>query len=131
VAELRRRHLTTWEAANRFLERTWIGYHNRSFTVPAQQAGTAFVPYQGSDLDKIFSIQQERVVGNDNTVRFDNLILQIESQTFRFSLARCRVLVCRHLDGSLSLFYRQHRLGRYDGQGRPLGQSASGRKKSA
>jgi transposase len=134
VAELRRRQITTPEAANRFLERTWMGYHNRSFTVPAQQAGTAFVAYRGSDLDKIFSIQQERVVGNDNTVRFDNLLLQIESQTFRFSLARCRVLVCRHLDDSLSLFYRQHRLGRYDGQGRPLGQSAlsrPGRKKSA
>ena len=48
-------------------------------------------------------------MGNDNTVRFDNLTLQIESQTFRYSLARCRVLVCRHLDGTLSLYYGQHR----------------------
>ena len=74
------------------------------------------------------------MVGNDNTVRFDNLILQIESQTFRFSLARCRVLACRHLDGTLSLFYRQHLLGRYDSQGRslsPLASARPGRKKSA
>jgi hypothetical protein len=46
-----------------------------------QQAGTAFVSYRDSDLDKIFSIQQQRVVGNDNTVAFDHLILHIESQT--------------------------------------------------
>jgi transposase len=120
VAELRRRQITTPEAANRFLERTWIGYHNRTFSVPAQQSGTAFVPYPGGDLDKIFSLQQERVVGNDNTVRYDNLSLQIESQTFRYSLARCRVLVCRHLDGTLSLYYGQHQVGRYDGSGQAL-----------
>ena len=97
------------------------GHHNRNFKVAAQQSGTAFVPYRGTELDKIFSIQQERVVGNDNTVRFDNLTLQIESQTFRYSLARCRVLVCRHLDGTLSLYYGQHCVGRYDATGRAAG----------
>ena len=56
-------------------------------------------------------------MGNDNTVRFENLTLQIEAQPFRYSLARCRVLVCRHLDGTLSLYYGQHRLGRYDAAG--------------
>jgi len=117
VAELRSRQITTLEAANRFLASQWVGLHNRKFTVAAPQSGTAFVPYRGAELDEIFSLQHERVVGNDNTVRFENLRLQIEAQPFRYSLARCRVRVCRHLDGTLSLYYGQHRLGRYDAAG--------------
>ena len=120
VAELRSRQITTLDAANRFLTSQWLGIHNRKFTVAAQQSGTAFVPYRGTELDKIFSLQHERVVGNDNTVRFENLTLQIEAQPFRYSLARCRVLVCRHLDGTLSLYYGQHRLGHYDAAGARL-----------
>lgn len=127
VAELRSRQITTLEAANRFLASRWLSIHNHKFTVAAQQSGTAFVPYRGTELDKIFSIQQERVVGNDNTVRFENLTLQIESQSFRYSLARCRVRVCRHLDGTLSVYYGQHRLGRYDATGALLaGKTAKG-----
>lgn len=120
VAELRCRQITTVEQANRFLKSFWVDYHNRKFAVPAQQPGTAFVPYFGQDLDKIFSCQFERVVGNDNTVRFENLTLQVEAQTFRYSLARCRVVVCRHLDQTLSLYYGQHRLGRYAASGNAL-----------
>jgi transposase len=127
VQELRLRQITTREAGNRFLQDYWIGSHNGKFTVAAEQAGTAFVPYRGSDLDKIFSHQEERVVGQDNTVRFESLVLQVESQTFRYSLARCRVLVCRHLDSRLSLYYGQHLLGRYDPQGRLLPASGAQR----
>ena len=85
--------------------------------IAAQQSGTAFVPYQGSELEKIFSHQEERVVGNDNTVTFGKLSLQIQPQTFRFSMARCRVLVCQHLDETLSVYHGPHLLGRYDARG--------------
>ena len=115
--ELRLRNISTLAAANQFLQDYWIAYHNKNFTVPAQQEGTAFVPYWGADLNKIFSIQEERVIGNDNTVTFGKLSLQIEPQTFRYSLARCRVLVCQHLDGTLSLYYGPHLLGRYQATG--------------
>ena len=118
--ELRLRHITTVEGANEFLRQDWIAIHDASFSVKAEQTGTAFLPYPGKDLDKIFSQQHERVVDNDNTVRFDNRCLQIPQQTFRFSLARCRVLVCEHLDQTISVHYRHHVLGRYDATGQIL-----------
>ena len=116
-------------AANTFLREYWIAYHNQRFTVAAQEAGTAFVPYVGTDLNKIFSHQEERVVGNDNTVSFGKRTLQIPQQTFRFSMARCRVLVCEHLDGVLSVHYGPHQLGRYTPEGELLGSSAPLRRK--
>ena len=78
-----------------FSARTGSRLHDASFSVKAEQTGTAFLPYPGTELEKIFSQQQERVIDNDNTVRYENRCLQIPQQTFRFSLARCRVLVCR------------------------------------
>lgn len=128
--ELRMRRITTMERANEFLKSHWIDFCNRKFTCTAEQSGTAFVPYSGADLDKIFSHQEERVVGNDNVVRFGALRLQIEPQTFRFSLARCRVLVCRHLDGRLSLYYGPHLLGRYTSQGEIFSGSSARRRKA-
>lgn len=118
--ELRLRNITTVEDANTYLP-DWIATeHNRKFTVAARESGTAFVPYFGTDLDKIWSNQQERIVGNDNTVSFQKLRLQIPQQTFRFSLARCRVLVCQHLDTTISLHYGPHRLADYDANGKLL-----------
>jgi transposase len=118
--ELRLRNITSMEAANAYLPDWITREHNRKFTVPARETGTAFVPYFGTDLEKIWSIQQERVVGNDNTVSLPKLSLQIPQQTFRFSLAKCRVLVCRHLDTTISLHYGPHRLGHYDTVGQLL-----------
>jgi transposase len=127
--ELRLRNITTMEAANDFLRKRWIRYHNSHFAVPAGQSGSVFVPYAGEDLYKIFSHQEERVVGNDNTVTFGGVQFQIQPQTFRFSMAKCRVLVCQHLDETISLYYGPHLLGRYDGQGEALTLAGARRRK--
>ena len=114
------RGIRTLKEPNRYLREGWIGFHNRRFTVPPAPAGTAFVPADGIDLEQIFSHQENRVAGADNTVRYRRRILQIEPQRFRHTLAKCRVWVCEHLDGNLSLYYGLHRLGHYDRQGRLL-----------
>jgi transposase len=72
--ELRLRAITTREAANDFLQQSYIGEFNRKFARPAAQKGTAFVPLKRQDLDRVFSIQHERVVNKDNTVRWENLL---------------------------------------------------------
>lgn len=117
--ELRAAGIQSIDAANEFLER-YLPKHNQQFQVPSAEAGTAFVPHAGGDLDKIFSKQHERIVGNDNVVAFGRLKLQIERQTFRFSMAKCRVLVCEHLDGTIAVYYGPNLLGRYDGTGQLL-----------
>lgn len=114
--ELRAAGIDSVGAANEFLEE-YLRKHNKQFSVPAAEVGTAFVPHVGGDLDKIFSKHHERVVGNDNVVSFGRLKLQIQRQTFRFSMAKCRVLVCEHLDGTIAVYYGPNLLGRYDAAG--------------
>src|SRR5437773_12439402 len=118
--ELRLRSITSVEGANEFLRKDWMPMHDASFSVEAEQTGTAFLLYHGNDLDKIFSQHHERTIDNDNTVRWEGRCLQIPQQTFRFSMARCRVLLCQHLDQTMSVHYGPHLLGRYDAEGQIL-----------
>ncbi len=115
--ELRVAGITTIDEANRYLEDVFIPKHNRLFTVPARESETAFVPVTGIDLDRVFSLHHERLVGNDNTVQFERKVLQIPKAAWRFSFAKCRVQVYEHLDGTLSVGHGPHVLGRYTADG--------------
>lgn len=115
--ELRLRQIRTLQAANRFLREDYIAEFNRRFQVPCRQRGNAFVPCRSRDLERIFSLQFERSVNRDNTVSFQNLSLQIERVRWRATLAGCQVTVHQHLNGTLSITYGPHLLGRYTAQG--------------
>lgn len=116
--ELARAGITTIEAANRYLEQVYRPRHNAEFAVPAAQPGTAFVPFIGGSLPDILCEHHERVVGNDNCVRFQGRCLQIQSDAMRHHYVKRRVRVHRYVDDTLALFYGPRLLARYDAQGR-------------
>jgi transposase len=129
--ELRLRQIQTVEQTNHFLRKSYLREFNRKFTVPASDAGTAFVPTQRQDLDRVFAIQHERVVNRDNTVSWANRIFQIDKTSWRASLAGCRVIVYEHLDGTVSLGYGPHTVGRFTAEGKALRPKASQVKRPA
>jgi transposase len=118
--ELRLAGITTLEEANRFLRERYVAEMNGKFAVPAGQPGHAFVPVRGHDLELIFSIQTQRSVDHDNTVAIGERVWQIEGTRWRGTLAGCRVTICEHLDGQVSIVYGPHLVGRYTPQGVPL-----------
>ena len=126
--ELRLRAITTVEAANRFLREEYIAEFNQRFRVTPVQSGSAFTACRRQDLEQVFSLQFERTVSRDNTVSFQNLCLQIGPVRWRGTLAGCTVTVHHHLDGTLSLRYGPHIVGRYNAQGWPLLPQAKSRR---
>jgi transposase len=118
--ELRLANITTAEEANRFLRERYIGEFNRKFTVPAGEKGTAFRRCSRTDLEWVFTVQTERVVGKDNTVAIGDRCWQIEKVKFRHTLAGCTVTIHEHLDGTVSLRYGPHVVGRFDAEGKEL-----------
>ena len=120
--ELRLARITTVEGANRFLQDCYIAEFNRRFAVQPAQRGSAFLPCPRRDLERIFSIQQERVVNRDNTVAVEKRCLQIDQTPWRSTLAGCRVMVYEHLDGTWSIGYGPHTVGRYGPDGAALQQ---------
>ncbi|HIK11253.1 MAG TPA: ISNCY family transposase [Oscillatoriaceae cyanobacterium M33_DOE_052] len=115
--ELRLAGIQTVAQANAFLQKQWISCHNQTWTVPPEGEGSAFVPYTGHDLDRIFALVHDRGVSPDNCVEFKNQRLQIAPSPWRCSFAKCKVKVYEHLDGTISIGYGPHTLGRYTAQG--------------
>lgn len=118
--ELRTRSITSSEEANRFLKRSYIREFNRKFAVEAAESqASAFVPCIREDLDRVFSIQTERVVNRDNTVSYNNMTLQIDKQDWRRSMDGCRVTVYQHLDHTITIGFGPQQLGKYTALGQP------------
>jgi transposase len=117
--ELRLAGITTMAEANRFLA-AYIAKHNEQFRRPAAEEGTAFVPYVGRDLADILCLQEERLVGNDNTVRYHGRSLQIPADRHRHHYVRCTVRVHAYPDGRLALFYGPRCLARFEADGSPI-----------
>jgi transposase len=125
VHELRGAGIATVAAANRYLRERFLPDFNAEFRRPPAEPAAAFVPLGTTDLEQILCHQEERVVGRDNTVTLDGLVLQIAKQPGRRSCAGLRVLVRRHLDGRHSIWLATRRLGLFDARGRALTSAAA------
>jgi transposase len=118
--ELRLAGIDTLEQANEFLRERYIAEFNARFMVAAKQKGTAFQRSSGRDLNWVFTVQTERVVGQDNTVAIGARSWQLETSRFRHSLAGSTVTIHEHLDQSVSIRFGPHVVGRYAAAGESL-----------
>ena len=118
-------------AANRYLTERFLPAYNRRFAVPAPEAGTAFVPWTGTNLAEILCVHEERVVANDNTVRYQGRHLQIPPDQHRFHYVKVTVRVHEYPDGTLAVFHGPRCLARYQPDGRVIepGGTPSGRRR--
>jgi hypothetical protein len=126
--ELRLAEITTVDAANAFLREQYIGAFNAKFSVAAEEKGTAFRRTSRSDLNWIFTVQTERVVAKDNTVAIGPRLWQIDKTRFRHTLAGCTVMIHEHLDGTISVRYGPHVIGRFEANGERRGKVESPQK---
>ncbi|MCA1835629.1 MAG: ISNCY family transposase [Actinobacteria bacterium] len=115
--EFRLAGIRTVEDANVWLREVYLERHNDRFAVAAEQPGTAFIiPPDGRWRD-VLCVQQTRIVGNDNTVRWRNLTLQLPQSPLRPHFVKATVRVREYWDGSLSVTLGPHRLADFDATG--------------
>src|SRR3546814_340983 len=115
--ELRLAGIREIEAANRWLAEVYIPAHNARFAVAPEQPGSAFVADRAGAWREILCIQDERRVGNDNTVKWHGLHLQLPPSPLRPHFVKARVRVHEYPDGALAVFLGPHRLADYDADG--------------
>jgi transposase len=105
VKAMRRAKIADLESANRFLDDVFLTEFNTRFGVSA--AGTEDwhrALLASTDLARIVSIQESRVVAKDWTLRWRNRVLQLPCETAEFIRSGQRVTVCEPLDGVLRVF---------------------------
>jgi transposase len=103
--------------ANRWLAKTYIPAYNAAFAVAAEQDGSAFLKDRSAAWAEILCVQDERVVGNDNTVKWNRLCLQLPPSRLRPHFVKATVSVHEYPDGTLAVFLGPHRLADYDAEG--------------
>jgi transposase len=129
--ELRVNRITDFEAANRYLEQVFMLDFNRRFTVKPAQKESAFVKLAGIELELVLSAQHQRIVRNDNTVTFKNLVLQLPATRLRAHFVRCPVTVHQFCDGQLGVSYQGRLLARYNSCGELLHPTAPNKVRAA
>ena len=106
--------------ANRWIREVYLPRHNARFAKPAALPETAFVAVDAELLRETLCIEEERVVGRDNTVVFGNVKLQLPESRMRAHYVRARVKVHAYPDGSLAVLHGPRCLCRYDQAGRQI-----------
>jgi hypothetical protein len=117
--ELRLAGITTVQAANISLK-AYIDEHNARFAVPPEQEGTMFVADRDGAYREILCVQEERQVGNDNTVSWKGRRLQIAESPLRRHFVKATVRVHEYPDGTVSVLWGPHRLAQFTAEGKPI-----------
>ncbi len=66
---------------------------------------------------EILCVQEERCVGNDNTVKWRRLCLQLPASRLRPHFVKATVRVHEYPDGTIAVFLGPHRLADYGPDG--------------
>ena len=111
VAELKLAGITGMKAANDYLQETYLPRHNAQFTVTPELEASAFVDAKGIDIANVLCIQEDRIVGADNTVRNKGVTLQIPPSPLRHHYVKTHVRVHHYPDDSLAIFHAPPRSG--------------------
>lgn len=108
VKELRLAGISTKEAANRFLWDIYLPAHNAHFSIAPVSPIDAHRPLRtfANQLDTILSIQTERQLANDFTLRFQNRFFQVLPHKPMRIRPRNKVLFEFRLDGSTHLRFK-------------------------
>lgn len=107
--ELKLRKITDIVGANTLLSESFVNQLNEKFAKPAADPQDAHVPWSAdNDLDQILCWEFTRQIKNDWTVQLDNQYFQIEKTTKVHP--KQQITIRRHLDNSISLWYKTIRL---------------------
>jgi len=107
VAELRLAGITMLAAGDAFLATIFLPAFNAQFAVPPAMAASAYRPVpRGWDLSRICAFHYARAVAADNTVRVDEIRLQLLPGPGRRSYAKAAADVVQCLDGSWRVYIR-------------------------
>jgi hypothetical protein len=120
VKELKHAGLRDIAMANQWLREVYLPRHNVRFAKPAAVADKAFVAVDPELLSETLCIEEERVVGRDNTVSYEGLKLQLPESSVRAHYVKARVKVREYPDGNLAVLHGPRCLCRYDQEGRQI-----------
>jgi hypothetical protein len=110
VKEMRLAKVKTIDQANALLDGGLLAKHNRLFAVPPRDSGDAHRPVGTAfNVAAILSLQEQRTVANDYTVRFENRHYQLDKPIYPGERGG-KVVIEVRLDGSMAIRFGENYL---------------------
>ena len=109
VKELRLNNINTIVEANKFLEKVFIPKFNQQFRVVPKKKNNLHKKLNEKkiiELDQILSIQSERKINNDYTVRFENQYYQLAETQPTTVCKKDKVIIEERLNGEVKISLR-------------------------
>ncbi|MCK4325697.1 ISNCY family transposase [bacterium] len=104
IKEMRLAGIRDYTQANKFLINKFLPWYNKRYTHTAE---SAYLPLpKDKNLDTIFCIKKERTVNHDNTISWDNQIIQIPPSDIRLSFAKAKVDACLLKNRDVLVLYK-------------------------
>lgn len=108
VKKLRRKKIASHAAMNVYLRNEYLPGHNARFARAASEPEDYHRPApRASELDRIFRLEHERIVGNDGVVRYGGRFYQLQGAS---APPQAKVLVCEGRWGAIAIEYRGREL---------------------
>jgi transposase len=104
VKELTRAGISDLESANRYLEETYLPRFNQQFGKAAAKSADVHRVVSDEQMLLVLSLQEERVVQPDWTVRWQNGFMQLPRATAEHVQPGDKVVVSEQLDGRVRIF---------------------------
>src|SRR6202163_4966542 len=106
VKKLRRKQITSHQAANVYLRTEYLVEHNGRFARAAAKAEDYHrrAP-RAAELDRIFRLENQRTISHDWVLRYHNRWFQLAAQSRARASAQDRVLVCEGRHGNIAIEY--------------------------
>jgi len=108
--ELKKNNITTVEGANTYIKDVFLAKMNKLVMKKPADEITGFIPYTGRPIHEILSVQETRVVNNDNTIRYNNNILQLPEDKHHRHYVKSKVMIHEYDGGLLEVFYGARKL---------------------
>jgi transposase len=121
IKEIAAAGITEIAAANAWIRDVYLPAHNARFAKPAALPESAFVMVADkTSLTETLCVQEERIVGRDNTVSFESRKLQLPESPLRPHYVKAKMRVHQYPDGALAVFHGPRLIARYTAEGIPL-----------
>jgi hypothetical protein len=104
VKEMRLRNIGNINDANEYLKEEFLFKYNQRFAVPVKKQGDFHKPLIPTEsLEQIFSVQSERQVNNDFTVRLKGKWYQLSEVQPKTVLQKSKVIIEERMDGTITI----------------------------
>jgi len=111
IKKLRRRGISSYDAANQYLEQEYLSEHNRRFALPPAEPQD----YHGCrpsarELGQIFRQETMRSISHDWVIRYAGQFFQLQPGQRRYGPTQSKALVSTYEDGRMEVYYRGERI---------------------